>query len=371
MRNAWLALLGLLLTIATACGDSEPDLNSYSELLRFVPNDPEYRRWITVVDYEALRSLPPPDNSEGLTAVQDLALRANTYATGLAIEPLGSRAAVAFPEIPANWDTAFGLTVDDADRSLVTGSPPQTVGVLVGSFDADAMVDRLKACDECTQPAEVTRGRNSYYDWGSGLGTGERFALPVFDNLGRGGTYRFTDRYVLHAFDREPITSSLDAITEGTSALEHPGLKQLADALDDISRREDIELLGANLTDIDSGPLGRSIFDESMLEHPTVQSALEEPLPRPHRGVALAVGLRDGEPIAALVLAHSTEANAEENVARLNERLTTTVDWEGRLWSASFPSWEIETDGATLIATLEGEAVLPIALGPTPLLFHE
>lgn len=371
MRNAWLAFLGLLLTIATACGDSEPDLNSYSELLRFVPNDPEYRRWITVVDYEALRSLPPPEDRDGVTAVQDLALRANTYATGLGIAPLGSRAAVAFPEIPANWDTAFGLTVDDADRSLVTGPPAQTVGVLVGDFDAEAMIDSLEACDECIQPAEVTRDRNSYYDWGSGLGAGERFGLPVFDNLGRGGPYRFTDRYVLRAFDRESMTASLDAITEGTSALEHPGLKQLADALDELAQREDIELLGANLTDIDSGPLGRSIFDERVLEHPTVQSALEERLLRPHRGVALAVGLRDGEPITTLVLAHSTETNAEENVARLNERLTATVDWEGRLWSATFPSWAIETDGATLIATLEGEAVLPIALGPTPLLFHE
>lgn len=371
MRNAWLALLGLLIALGSACGDSEPDLTSYTELLRFVPNDPEYRRWITVVDYQALRSLPAPEGSDGLNPVQDLALRAKTYANGASLQPLGLHGAVVFPEITANWEAVFGLTVEDAERSLTTGPPGRGVGVFVGHFDAEAMDERLADCTACTQPTTVRRGRLSYYDWGAELGTGDRLTLPVFDNLGRGGTYRFTDRYVLRGLDRTAINGSLDAIVNGTSALEYRGFRELADVMDQFKRRAGIELFSVSFTDIHSGPTLRAILDDRTLDKPIFQSALQQQLLRPYAAVALAVGSREGEPIMVLSLAHRSAGDAEENIKRLNERLATTLNFDEQPWSASFSSWEVEADGSTLIAVLDGQTPMPIALAPVPLLFHE
>lgn len=82
MRKAWLALLGLLIALGNACGDSGSDIASHEGILALIPDKPERRDAVWVVDYAALRELPLPGDApdeDSLTSIQDLTLRTREH----------------------------------------------------------------------------------------------------------------------------------------------------------------------------------------------------------------------------------------------------------------------------------------------------
>ena len=373
---AALLFLVLVLGAAPAC-DADDDLASHEGILALVPDEPERRDAVWVVDYAALRELPLPGdapNEDRLAPIEDLTLRAREHTRLQRLSPLASSAAGAFPEIDQNWQTGLGFSIDDIDLDVRAGyAPAFPLGAAIGDLDAAAIDEHLRACDACTQPARLTRAGATYYDWGDGLGAGERLVPPVFDNLGRGGQYLFTDQYLLRADDSSTFLSALDARDTEASLRGNPTFVRLARALDDLEA-DGSELLASVMSDVHQGP---SIYGELVdgdlddTRQAVVDAAFAVPLLVPYEAYAISAGVRDGQPMAALILIHHSTEAAAENAARLEERLTSTRFWDGQPWSAVFEGWQVERDGSVVVATLEG---LPRWEGTTlgdPLLFHE
>jgi hypothetical protein len=87
---------------------------------------------------------------------------------------------------------------------------------------------------------------------------------------------------------------------------------------------------------------------------------------------AVGAGLADDEPFTLIVLVHPTEAAAQENVERLNERLATGLAEADVPFASLFTSTEVTSNGRVLVATLRGEDRLGLALNRfEPLLLHE
>lgn len=376
-RISALPLTFVLLLLAAACDTSNAGIASHEGILALIPDEPERRDAVWVVDYAALRELPLPSDApdeDSLTPIQDLTLRAREHARLHRIAPLASISASAFPEIEENWNTGLNFSIDDVDLDVHAGhSPAFPLGAAIGNFDATAIDEHVRACGQCTQPTRRTRDGTTYYDWGDGLVAGDRLSPPVFDNVGRGGQYLFTDRYVLRADDSSTFTSALDARDTDDSLQGNPTFVQLARTLDDLEAKG-IELLVAVMSDTHQGP---SIHGELVdgqhdaTRQAVVDAAFAVPLLVPYEAYALAGGIREGESVTVFVFVHRSTDAATENAGRLDERLASTRFWDGTSWSTLFGGWEIEANGTTVIATLDG---LPRWEGPAlgdPLLFHE
>jgi hypothetical protein len=373
------ALLLLALAPATSACDSDPDLASHEGILGLIPDDPDRRAAVFTVDYAALRRLSTPTEAIGsiddtLSPLSRLNLAAQEYAGLDSLTPLGSRGVDAFPEIVRNWETGLGLSIDDFDLDVRAGGDA-ALAAAVGRFDADAIDAHLRDCAECMQPQRPTRDGTTYYDFGDGASGVRRLEPPVYDNLGRGGQYLFTDRYILHAFDSTLFEPAFDARGTDASLEGNPTFVELARTLDHIEAPEDVELLASIMSDLHQGPdlYGPAIEELSAERRAVVDEALAIQLLRPYTALAVAVGLRDDEQqITVVVLTHETPEAATENQARLLERLDSTRSWDGRPWTDLFSSWDVEVDDSTLVATFEGSPRWEIAgVYGDPLLLHE
>jgi hypothetical protein len=372
MKHLTLSLVILVASLVAAACSSEPDPTSYAEMLRFVPDEADRRSVVVVIDYAALRALPLPEGTEGeLTALEEIAIKAEQHLGIATLAPLGTYEASAFPEIAANWERYLGLAIDDIDQSLDAGQPGTRVGVAIGRFDRNAMVALLEQCTECVSPDVIEHAGVAYFDWGEGLGGDRRLEPPVFDHLGRGGQFQIDDAYVLRTLTAAAMTASLDARANDASVIERDDFRGLADALDGLEAHEDIEILSATFSDLHLGPDIVSGLAASGFAPASVKTALTQELLRPYSAYAVGIGRRDAESVALIVLAHDSEADAAENERRLDNRLATTTNIQNQPWSEVFSGWEIERDGTVIIATLEGGIHGASPYIPEPLLFHE
>jgi hypothetical protein len=327
MKHLTLSLVILVASLVAAACSSEPDPTSYAEMLRFVPDEADRRSVVVVVDYAALRALPLPEGTEGeLTALEEIAIKAEQHLGIATLAPLGAYEASAFPEIAANWERYLGLAIDDVYQTLYAGPPHNRVGVAFGGFDRGAMVALLEQCTECVSPDVIEHAGVAYFDWGEGLGGGERFEPPVFDNLGQGGQFQLDDAYVLRTLTAADMTASLDARANGASVIERDDFRGLADALDGMEAREDLEILAVTFSDLHLGPEIVSGLAANGFAPASVEIALAQELLRPYSAYAVGIGRRDAESVALIVLAHDSEADAVENERRLDNRLATTTN---------------------------------------------
>lgn len=392
-RSLRLGLLAFAAAFAaSACFGSDDEPTSYVELLRWVPNEPEYRREIWVMDYEAIRTLPPPDGLDpGSPPLVRLAATAQQHIDLRLVPPLGSQAALVWPEIPEHWEQGFGFTIDDIDRSLsitvFSGATVEEVGfhsmgVISGRFDPRAVPARLEACGECAQPTVNHHLRQSYYSWREGLSLSpeDRLRPPIFDNLGQGGHIVLTNDHILFELSEDPFRAALEARLEGSSVLEDDAFRLIAEELDRQSllavvisgEPQSPAWARTSLGPIDAKPRPHerliAVFDP-----PDSEAQLH-----PYDAFALGAAWDASGPYTTVVLAHRTDEDATANVTRLLDRLEQTTGWlcigeecGEQAWSDIFTSWEVEADGRLLTATLRGAARWTILYGAEPLILHE
>ena len=273
----------------------------------------------------------------------------------------------------------LGFDIQDVLRSAEAGLPPGVLEVIQGDFDPGLTARALTACTECETPEEDERNGIKFYSWGEDLAVDvkKRFAPPAFDQLGRGGRIAVLDGYVFRT-------------------VESPGMRRLIDTSvgrgDSLADVEDFRLLAAGLDELNaySGILTGQAqsFDEALTvlladsaftqeDVARLRARMEEELLLlPYDAFATGAGRDDRGQYMAVVLVHSSEGAAEENVELLRRRIEEAQSlWIGRPWSDFIEEMDIRSDGVVLLGKLWGERTVNLWLqfifSRDPLLLHE
>ena len=368
-RSFSLALWLVLLVAGVGCG-GEPTV--YEELLGIIPDTEETRSFVLINDYALAReqfdiSLPGPE--VGVRAV--VAYVYYVYGRGAVEYPrlglasfisgYGPYAKITNPMFRQH----FAFDARNVGQSVLAGEPPREFEVVRGSFAPKVTEETLKACAGCQAPLRGEHRSVSFYSWGGDLeGSQEMaFALPAFDQDGRGGRIVVQDEYVF----RTTVTSDLEALIDASlgqrrSLADVEEFRLLAKGASELSAYsvlfsdqtqgaiETVQALAiGSLTEEDWNTINRA-FEQSLLL-------------RPYQAFATGVGRESieqplSEQYMVLVLVHADGASAEENTGLLRQRiLETTSLLTGQPRTELVSRMEIRAEGRVLLAKLYGGIV--------------
>ncbi|MBT5774162.1 MAG: hypothetical protein HOH95_07270 [Dehalococcoidia bacterium] len=372
-----LAALGGMLVVGGCFGsEEEAQTGAFSDLLRFVPDEAAYRERVTITDYAAIREHYGLEARGGEEAWIELAeaLQGDDVMVPLMSGILGA-ARQDFLNAEARWKEGFGFGFGEIDRALMGGyGPPRNIYVVGGRFDAAGVEEALAKCTEC-QPHEVREHSGQrYLAWGDQwqFHLDLREGLPAFDQFGRGGLFVFSDEHVVRAHWFEDIEWMIDASRGENSLGERAGFGEVATVADELG------LFTLVLTDVtqDLAMASKMIGDgsgrRSVVDGWTPDEG--EVLLRQYSAWGAGSGVDEEGAFTAVILAHSSEEAAAENVGRLEERLATGSSvWRELAWSELFSRVEVSSDGVVLTAKLYGAGSVEGLLveGMDPLLLHE
>ncbi len=382
-RLTWLGVVavlgGVLVLGCFDAGDETPaGVGAFSDLLRFVPDEAAYRERVAITDYAAIREhygLEALGGQEGWLAMQ-FALSGDDLGLPVLAGVLGAEDTEQLYEFLEQWELGFGFGFDDFDRALTAGRlPPRYLYAVNGRFDSDQIEETLAACSECL-PHEVEKHAGQrYLSWGEGQRLRLRGSLPAVDTLGRGGVFVFTDEYVLRSNWTEDLTGMIDA-SQGRNSLEgREGVADVAEVADELGLftlvLTAVTQNSAQAAELLEGWAGSDRGDRTIDAWVPDEG---EVLLLPYSAWGAGSGTDDGGSFTAVILAHSSEGDAAENVGRLEERLATGSSvWRELAWSEMFTKVAVSSDGVVLTAKLYGAGSVEFLFvdGMDPLLLHE
>jgi hypothetical protein len=364
--------------LLTACGgDSAP--SGFQELLEVIPDTAETRGYVLLNDYLRFREtfdirLPGP--AAGDEALMDYLLRPLEMPPfyGPFISGYGQTAPQALDR-----RRYLGFDLRNVHRSAEASLPPGVLEVVQGDFDPGVTARALAACTECEAPEETERNGVKFYSWGEDLWVDvqKRFAPPAFDQLGRGGRIAVLDEYVFRTVETPGMRNLIDtSLGRRDSLAEVEDFQLLAGGLDELNAysgfmTDKTQSLDETLTNL----LAESAFTQEDVT--SVRARLEEePLLKPYDVFATGAGRDERGQYMAVVLVHSSEGAAEENVELLRRRIEEAQSLLiNQPWSDFFEGMDIRSDGVVLLGKLWGERTanlwLQLIFNRDPLLLHE
>ena len=383
----WLGVVAILGgVLGLGCFDSAEEtqvaeeVGAFSDLLRFVPDEAEWRERVTMADLAAIREHYGLEQVGGADGMLEMQMVMGTDDLGLATVRAGILGAEAQYTAGAmdRWEVGFGFGFGEIDRTLTGGfGPPRNIYVAGGRFDAAGVEETLAGCGECEPHEEREYAGQRYLAWGDQwqMHLALREALPAFDHFGRGGLFVFTDEHVLRSNWAEDVEWMIDASWGDNSLGERAEFAEVAAAADELG------LFALVLTDATQGGVGAAELIESFRGHDRFDDIEDawttdegEIALRPYSVWGAGSGVDDEGAFTAVILAHSSEEAAAENVGRLEERLATGSSvWREQTWSEMFSKVAVSSDGAVLTAKLYGAGSVEGLLieGMDPLLLHE
>jgi hypothetical protein len=397
---------------ATAVPTSVPAASVFEELLGVIPDTPETRASVYINDFLRIwerAGLPPlKDTPEGL--VREHLERALPGALGAQAQPRIARGPS--PYI-SGWESQLllgfpgrrdnlGFDYRDVEQTALAGLHPRQLEIVRGHYDPQATQRALSACSgECIPPdAREEYQSIPFYRWGEDFkgNLQHRLKPPAFDSRGRAGRLAVQDKYVFRTLWTEGMKALIDAsLGQRPSLADVEEFRLLAKGLSELGAHA--VYLSNNtqwVSDLDSYVVTlnerRVPLDSPLQEVQRIRQEVQQALLRPYQAVGTGSGQAPEGGYIALVLVHSDEPAAKENVGLLRQRVEGTphlsyakpwreiVDGEGM---------EIRTEGRVLLAKLplRGEefagawaaiarpaapeiAVFPFP-SPDPLLLHE
>jgi len=365
-------------------GGSAPSgsASHFITLLNLMPDTPDARVDVTMVDWEKLRAilrvdLPKDLNNDaaveafrnqitsGLSANKDIRLPSGlTFISG--IDQYGS--VVIQP-------STIGYGFGHVDAEASAGKPPETYEAIAGRFDPKASEKAIAACKDCPAAEVGTHKGVKYYAWGGDFQQNLRGRLspPAFDELGRGGRTAFFDRYVLRTNWTAGIQQMISASKGEGSLGANADFKAMAENLASLGA---YEIYLSNQTQSSAyglGLIGQLGSASQIAELRKLwQPASSEPRLRLYTLLGVGEGLDAKGPYLALVLVHPTEQAAKENVDLLKKRIAVAVQSRGTKWSEVITSADLRAEGKLLIGRLDGyRGFTDFIFAAEPLLLHE
>jgi hypothetical protein len=367
MRLLRLTLVPLLAVLLISCGGSDdkkpsaptsPAANSaWLTLLDAVPDSSEARQLIVLNDYEALRKLAGEDAPKDPAAVAEY--RRKVLVSGNAAMPSHISGLGQYFD-PHLWVAQAGFHGGQVDADIQTGRPPNDVEALLGRFDASA-IDA--AIDKDASPLRSVLTRTSregatLYVWGEDNKVDVK-NRSVLRPLGRGERLALKGNTLFWAHSTPPINDMIDA-----AAGKKPSLADTADIkalLGELSKQSiytamlSNEVLTPDLMDV--------VAKEPSVVKEARDASFKEAL-KPYTMLGIGYG-RDAEgPYSVLVLQHSSEALAQENLTKLKAKidngrsaLTQTA------WRELITKYDASANGVFVTAKMR--TVSPAMLGTT------
>jgi hypothetical protein len=342
-----LSVIFFLVHLLAQTASAQPtSTNTFSEMLKLIPTSPQTRQEVIIHDYARIRqmyTIPQPAAEASATDQQAYvkaiasALPGTDPAFKAAAFLSGFQYAVPTPIRREN----MGFGVQDVDADIQTGLPPQVFEAIRGRIDPAAIEDALKRCSSCPIPVRDTYEGCKTYDWRRDPVVGSlklRFTPPAFDNVGRLRPLGVQKSYVFRAPALEDIQRMC-----ATSRGKH---LSLADETDFRVIAQGMSALGAYSVVLLDKP-------NQHLEAPT------KPLLRCYQAAGWGIGKDEQGQYLALMLVHTEEQTARENVRLLRRRIAETSIPEPKTsWKELVDSIDIRTEGRALLATLRSRANL-------------
>ena len=324
-----LSVFVILITVTAlslaACGGGT-ETSGFLELLEVIPDNAQTRGWVQVNDYQRFREtfdiqIPGPEAGE--EALMDYLLRPIDMPQffGPFISGYGQFAPQALER-----RRYLGFDLRDVHRSAEAGVPPNVLEVVQGDFDPNKTALALAACAECEAPEETERRGTKFYSWGEDLVVDVQkiLAPPAFDRLGRGGRIAVLDEYVFRTLETGGMEALIDARRGDRSSLAGvDDFRALAAGLDEQNAYSGLltdmtQSFDETLRDILDGADITFSREEQARQRATLE---EEPLLRPYEAFATGAGRDNRGQYMVVVLVHSSDRAAQQNVELLRRRI--------------------------------------------------
>jgi hypothetical protein len=370
-------------------GDDQPAsqehaTSNFLELMALIPDRPETRFDLTLMDYERGFSLLGLERPKRFASDDEEAAYRLLFLDRFVEEGLGFVSSdVARPSViggllwPVSPQEDVGFSLPNIDGYAIAGRDLEAYEAAVGDFDQRLVTGKISSCPNCGMTAERrNHGGLEYYAWGEDFRQHLRirFEAPAFDDLGRAGRLAASSRFVLRTLWDEGIERMIDAATGSTPSLaDNEDFALIAHALDvnnaisayvtdcNLSRSR-ISAWLDNLT-----PSAAAASASAAWETPSTETILA-----PYRVYGIASAFDDDGSGTLLLLVHETPELAEANVDRLRYRLgTVPVKPGGAMLSEIYSDVRITVEGRLLIAQLSGHGLPKFTIYGSPVLLHE
>ena len=347
----------------------------YINLLGHIPDTPETRSHVFILDYAVIRKLfdvPLPGPEANETEMEEY------YKYGLPqpwteAYPDYSALPGAAPFLSDGYDKLrayraghrkyLGFDIRNEDQTIIAGVPGRQLEVLSGRFDPTELASALGMCsDECTPPdAEEEYEGSIIYIWGEDFKNDltKRLVPPVFDQLGSAGRLAIRDNHAFRTRGTDDMKSLIDA-----SLAARPSLADVEEYELLANGMSELGVYAMFFTDQTQGfeetlsvlcqGLGKTMGDQDCLG---IGAHLEEtePMLRRYKAFATGVGKDEQGAYTALVLVHADDRSASDNVGLLRRRLEDGNSlYAGKTWGEFFDTdrLEISAEGSVLFARL-------------------
>ena len=223
--------------------------SNFVRLLSLVPDTPETRFDVFMVDYDRLfSSLGVKRAGSMQSSAEDQQLQESLDASwrlhgsfGLAFGYAGKLGMLsdlgAYSRADPTSD-ALGYGLADIDGYVYGGRDPGGFEAVAGRFSRDLVVNRISRCSDCGLEAVETNyeGRD-YYAWGADFQHNLRKRLvPPLDEMGSGGRLAAQPSYVMRTAWSGGMEAMLDAAAGRRPSLaDDPDIVLMAKALDSMS----------------------------------------------------------------------------------------------------------------------------------------
>jgi hypothetical protein len=345
-----LALFGWLLISDCGTGAHPAEQASHFErLLALMPDTPDTRSGVTMVDYARFRSIvkldvpagPLDDAAQGQYALElqaHLDFNDPRFDPGLlAIRDAGTMWAGLdeYGRIAIGPQTT-GYGPANIDGEIYAGPEGRRYVALDGRFDPAASQRALSVpCKRCPEIELKTYKGARYFSWGSDFQTDLRMRLkPGHDQRGRAGRMLFAPDKMMRTEWNAGIEQMIDAPLSHKSLADNASFADVAKRLDAMQA-----FLGYITIDI-----------------PASKGASSQPQAlRRYNLMGLGQGSAGGTPYLVVILVHDSVEAADANVALLQNRIATLYsESNGKPWAQVVKSTEIWHEGPVLLARLYG-----------------
>jgi hypothetical protein len=369
------ALVAAALMVACGGGDEDESLvdqvtsegdgsgvetsgSTWLDLLQFVPDTPETRGLVVMGDVAGAaeaRDVEMPTEDEAAWPV------AGYYSE---LSGMSSDDQAMLPS--TEWMTELqedeairdelGYSYGQVHAYAATGEPPDTLDVLLGGFDAEAIDETLATVPFWSdEQEEVGHGGETYYRWLGDLEMDVTHNSPARP-LGHGGRMWVSDDAIVRTRSDAMTEAAIDAAGGEGSLVDNTTFRSLAEALDQPG------LYSAFLTDeVMDGTdaelvIGMGADEEAIEEYEEAVAAGEHTLLTDVAAYGSAWGLVDGEVVTVLAIASADEAAATANEASFTERFATeSSPMNGQPYAELLQLERSEVDGLITIFWFEGD----------------
>ena len=335
-------------------------------MLELIPDRPDTRRFVSIHDYafaQTIFDLPLPGPGATYEELQDYCRhfdREHENGDVPGMETLDSWMS-GYGACPGTINPQYmGFDLRNVDRSVVTGSPENTLEVVWGSFEPETTEQALEACSECEPHVLGEHQGVGFYSWGNEFGSPSKtLKPPALDFLGRGGRIAIFKDLVFRTLTTEAMRTLIE-----TSLGKFPSLAEVDEFRLAAQAMADLGAYSMVLSDLTQGLDRLLSYAEA---HPIsgrtdriLQSLGESPvLLRPYLLFGTGIGKDEAGLYMALSLVHADTKSAQRNVDLLQQRIDVTLKARGGgRWADLVESTDIRTQGRVLVAKLRG----PVAL---------